>query len=284
MKKNYILLFFCSMSIGALGQYQYHPFPTQVGRWVYEEYSENQFFLGYTHREYVLDTNDGYMKRPYVWYYEQNKQVFFKYDTGSFKLVYDFNITVGDTFYVPNYNAPTGTPWQTYTTVILDDSNSVDWPGRRMIEFANGGQWVEGMGLVNGFLGIEYSFPQGSLSGVIIFNCLFSDSVSYPCANANEINVEENHKMQTNIFPNPIDLSLNRDVTILSGIPSMQNTTASATIYKLSGQAVIEQEIRFENGKVHLDISTPDLTSGLYVLELKTPSNYFKHKIFIKQR
>ena len=46
---------------------------------------------------------------------------------------------------------------KTYTTVILDDSNSVDWPGRRMIEFANGGQWVEGMGLVNGFWGIEYS-------------------------------------------------------------------------------------------------------------------------------
>ena len=116
------------------------------------------FFLGYTHREYVLDTNDGYMKRPYVWYYEQNKQVFFKYDTGSFKLVYDFNITVGDTFYVPNYNAPTGTPWQTYTTVILDDSNSVDWPGRRMIEFANGGQWVEGMGLVNGFWVLSIHF------------------------------------------------------------------------------------------------------------------------------
>jgi hypothetical protein len=289
MKKIYLLATLFSFTLTGFAQYQYHPFPSQTGVWAYEKYSESYFYLGIERRVYVLDTADGYMKSSYGWYYEQNKEIYFKYDTGSFKLVYDFNLTVGDTFYVPNYNAPTGAPWQFYTTVILDDSNSVDWPGRRVIEFANGGQWVEGIGLVNDAWGIEYSFFQGSLSVAIVFACIAVDSVSYPCADAYVLASEENHlSADLKITPNPATAYINIELSL----PGLQNTTATATVYNLAGQEVLRQELAIVSGVANLPLnegarSLPAgrqgrFSSGSYVLELKTETHLFVEKILIK--
>jgi hypothetical protein len=92
MKKIYLISTLLFTTFYGFAQYQYQPFPSQSGRWVYEMYSDFGFFLGNTYREYLIDTTDGYMKSTDFWYYEQNKEIYFKYDTGSFKLVYDFKL------------------------------------------------------------------------------------------------------------------------------------------------------------------------------------------------
>ena len=281
MKKALVLSIMLIVAASGMAQYQYHPFPTQTGDWVYGVYSENWVNIGMTRRSYALDTADGYMKSTYGWYYEQNKEIYFKYDTGSFKLVYDFKLTVGDTFYAPNYNSPTGPPWQPFTTVTNDDSASADWPGRRVLEFANGGQWVEGIGLVNDAWGIEYSVFEGSLSGGIKFECIASDSVSYPCNDAYVLSLNENNLPETRFYPNPINLEQSNHINIELSHTALQNSLATAIIYNLAGQEVLRQEVQFEGGKARVDLATLVGNMGAYVFELKTSTQVFVEKLMV---
>jgi len=80
------------------------------------------------------------------------------------------------------------------------------------------------------------------------------------------------------VYPNPatdyINIALNK--------PSLQNTSATARLYNLSGQMVLQHGLQFENGAVKVDLSSHNLTNGQYVLEVKTESHLFTEKIIIE--
>ncbi|MCC5944271.1 MAG: T9SS type A sorting domain-containing protein [Bernardetiaceae bacterium] len=86
---------------------------------------------------------------------------------------------------------------------------------------------------------------------------------------------EAEQAVNTNIYPNPNDGSFR---IRLNGAKSEMMTM---TIVSVSGQVVYSKQIRQQNGSIDEEVSLPNVASGLYIVELRSETESFRHKISV---
>ncbi|MCT4622526.1 MAG: T9SS type A sorting domain-containing protein [Schleiferiaceae bacterium] len=269
MKKLATLLFLL-LSITSFAQnYQYHPFPKQTGYWKYIEKDWQWIWTGnWINEEYKAQGDTLYSPGEGA-YYEKNKRIYYRYDTSSvFKVLYDFNLTLGDTFVNPFYES--GNPYWTdsMAVVTLEDSSGLSFGfyGRRTL-YLDGQPWIEGIGNPS-YHGIKHNLHPGSLSGGWEFKCLYYDGQSVPCQNAYILGEEKEYSIQPKLFPNPTHNKL-----ILKNLPvDSQLEIFDVMGVNLTHQVTIDGE--------ELDVSR--LKPGTYLLKL-SGANGATFKRFVKE-
>ncbi|GAB5558350.1 MAG: hypothetical protein SchgKO_25630 [Schleiferiaceae bacterium] len=253
MKKNLLTLLMGACSLGLLGQtYTYHPFPQDSGFYKYSVHDDFWNLWGWTEEYVIQDTSSSgnIMWHSEGKYYEDNKRIYFKHSSDSiFRLAFDFNLTVGDTFMLPF-----PTPNDSFAIVYGEDSiDPYDYPGRRVLYLQSNtlfGQWVEGVGNVTSVGSVMHSLKILSVSGGSVFRCLESDGVSFPCPDAYSVSIQEHSQTVIKAYPNPTSDILN--VELESG-----TTPSFFTVTSLLGQVVLEDSFtpkgidlsRFPNGE-----------------------------------
>jgi hypothetical protein len=145
MKKIASLLFFVLSASTFAQTYQYKPFPESDANWKWRVFTEFMVPIGWQNEIYteVSDTMIGSSGS----YFEKNKKVYYQFkDSANFELIYDFNITIGDTFFAKGYS----NIQDSFDYVLMDDSSGTDptFPNRRILQFNSGVRWVEGIGNV----------------------------------------------------------------------------------------------------------------------------------------
>lgn len=291
MKKSLFILFFSLVFCQNLFSQTYHPFPDKEGIWKYSTYNYEygQHFYGTATQHYKLDTSTGYMayvsgnitRMQYISnksYYEKNKRIYF--NTGSkFELVFDFNLTVGDSFIIPQY-------YRIYADsigVVIQDFAAMDpanpYPNRRVLGIialnssspyvTSTNYWVEGIGNVSSQVGIDHPTWNWTVSGTIDFKCLHSNNTSYPCQNAITLPGQKTNLMELSVYPNPSSKLLN-----LEGI---NFPFESIQIINKRGQEV---NMNFKFNEITNQIDISELPIGLYFLIIKTQDGqYFSERV-----
>jgi hypothetical protein len=248
--------------------YSYSPFPKQIGTWCYTQYSDNWTIIGSTTLTYQYDSLTGLMTDGwYSQYNESNKQVFHIY-AGDTLLVYDFNLSVGDSVIINNATFGTDTFY-----VSADDSTG--YYGRRKITFTSQKsfylttEWVEGIGNINGNWGLWSAFSWPSISGGWGFWCMYGDSASIPCNSA--LHDLENTLNAFTVFPNPNSGSFT--------LKTEQPGPNRLTIYNSAGQVVYTSEL---HGASANRIDLPLAPAGLYILEYAVGKSVLRDKLIIQ--
>lgn len=244
-------------------QYQYLPFPDSVGIWKYRTLDQGGVWWSSEHfaRKMVGQKQLMVGQRlvdPVIndtlKYYEKNKKIIrVVYDTIELVL-FDFNLTVGDTFYHPLAGLSS---LINDKAVILADDSVVSWYGnRRMITFDDGAIWVEGIGNIEGCMG-AFEPLMVSGPGCPRFECVFSDTASFPCADARVLSqtTEVEFINTVLVYPNPT-----------KGIISVTNheSLIRIEVLDMAGRRVIRQDEQLYQA----DLSS--LPNGLYYMMLKS--------------
>lgn len=257
------LFFFTS---GKSQSYTYHSFPDSLGIWSSLCYDWMYQFtgMGESYFQSVNDTmSDGYKK-----YYETNKKVFMKTESDSvYRLLYDFNLTVGDTFINEFYdNADIGTQFAFGDVVVSDDTigSNFYWPNRRTLTLAGGVIWVEGVGNVISWFGWYNSLASYSISGGCNLECIFDDAYSYPCTN---FSLAENALKRISVFPNPS-----------CGQVFISEVTQPTELKIYNSVGVLFQELEIHSDQ-ELDLS--HLPKGIYFLTLSLDGTRYSRKIIL---
>ena len=86
--------------------------------------------------------------------------------------------------------------------------------------------------------------------------------------------VEDLYSQSITVYPNPFCSNLK--ISVPDGLVN----DTKLTIYDLYGKAIIAAE--FENGATEINLNLPEITGGLYVLEIKQGNSAFTTKL-IKQ-
>lgn len=240
----------------------YKPFPTTYGNWVYRYFDDFGMPMPYQ-KVYTLfgDTtisNMNYKKisdGDYVGALrESSKRIYFIPDTSLTEyLLYDFNLSVGDT--VAN---PFGGAVCSNDTVILEGMDSVlvsDGYHRQYNWLPPSGvNWIEGIGSYNYLLA-----PNNILcvSGNLQLVCMISDGTFiYPATwSGCSVSVPEmgNQTMEILVFPNPSAGSFTVDFNGLD--------VEEVVISDPLGKVVLRQRT---NGRANFQVD--DLSSGMYLL------------------
>jgi hypothetical protein len=203
-------------------------------------------------------------------YFEKNKKVYYQFkDSANFELVYDFNITVGDTFYTKGYS----NIQNSFDYVVLDDSSGTDptFPNRRILQFNSGVRWVEGIGNVISSYTMPFSLnhtPTSISGGGTVFKCQYSDGQSFPCQDAFLLHVDENDLALLKLYPNPTSNYLN----LKHAAPHSEIEVFDLMGMNLTNQVFNKHEV--------LDVSR--LKHGTYLLKLSS-ANGATFKRFVKK-
>lgn len=233
--------------------YTYSPFPDSLGQWVSQCYDQWNMFshIGGDQFSLANDTmSDGQFS-----YYEKGKIIYMKTASDSvYRILFDFNLTVGDTFYNSFHNDQDLGGWGATAVVMSDDSisTSFDWPGRRHLVFNQGLTWVEGVGNVTSWFGWYHNMSFGTLSGGCLVRCVFSDTAAYPCSNFSQA---ENALQRISIFPNP-----SNGHVFISNI----SQPTELNIYNSLGMLIQKTEVHNES-----EIDLSKCPKGLYLFTLK---------------
>jgi hypothetical protein len=256
---KFILLFASFFSFfGSLHAqtYSYSPFPKQIGVWHFTEYNDYWNIIGGTNLSYQYDSTTGLMTDGwYSQYYESNKQIFHIYD-GDTLLVYDFNLTIGDSVVI------TSTTFGTDTFYVTTD-DSTGYYGRRKITFTSQPyyylptEWVEGIGNINGFWGLWSPFSWPSISGGWRFWCMYGDSVSIPCNSGLALEPEQSSLAVAIIYPNPVVDAVK--------VHNPNGRYKEFILRDVLGRIVLHSKL-LQQTEMQVDVI--GLTSGIYFIEL----------------
>jgi len=214
-----------------------------------------------------------------------NKKIYCGNNIDSMKLMYDYNLNVGDTFRFNSYNNP-NEETSYLVEVILVDSIFANNRYRKRIQFDefddNGNfcsahisvYWVEGFG--------DYNYGLISDYGLIMFcECQPLGNSSLQCFSENNISIIGNCQISTNIstiegfndfkiYPNPTNdnFSIKTNKIIIS-----------IEFYNVSGKKVKIIDLK----QNHKNIDVSDLKTALYFYKAKVKDGtYFSGKILIK--
>jgi hypothetical protein len=249
----FIFLFILSSSAQT---YSYHPFPKQKGYWKYAERDWQWQLTGqWINEEYTANGDTLYSPGEGA-YYEKDKRIYYRLDTSAvFKVLYDFNLTLGDTFVNPFY-IPNMVWVDSMAIVTQEDSTGLGYYGRRTL-YLNGQHWIEGIGNPS-YHGIKHNIHPGTLSGGWEFKCQYADGQSIPCADAYILGSEEFDLNRIKSFPNPV-----KDKLILNDL----DPNAIVRLFNSSGQGIPIGELRSSN-----QIDCSNLSTGLYILSIEIHS------------
>jgi hypothetical protein len=271
MKKSTttVIFFFIGITTFLFGQ-SYHPFPKD-GTWIYQRlddfwqpYPEWEVFslLGDTsiagHQYNKLILNGGYngalrdsAQRIYFYPAEDTVE----------HVLYDFNLTIGDTIIAP-YPLE-GLGYSCDTIVMRWEDTFITSDGfRRRINMwgCSVAEWIEGIGNTFWLTSPTYL---GSLSGGYRLTCFYdSTELVYSLFNGNchyYVGIDEvSPLLQFSVYPNP--------TSNLLTFANLLHISSSATITDLFGRRVLF----FESTPASIDLSA--LPDGLYFLTVQTKS------------
>ena len=224
----------------------------------------------------VFYTYTNSFTHQYVKYFwESNKRIYAYVDTSygppfgkDTVLLFDFNLTVGDTFYIeyPGKGFRNNTGLPDYIVVTSDDSTG--FSGRRELELSYAFNWVEGIGNVYAMAHTLMSCQPPLLSGSYWFECIYADSVPFPCSSflsSEELSVDNTFSLS----PNPVISRLQIQWLQQEGI-------AQVVIYNIQGRAIKSELLDLNTGHQQMDLS--DLKPGMYVIEMRSDKSAVLHR------
>ena len=203
------------------------------------------------------------------------------------KILFDFNVEIGDSFFMPDlayhFGYCAGTDYNVaiwYLEVFEIENIFIAGANRKVIRlldqiFPQGGEvltWVEGIGTPAG-LGVPWPFQDITCgSGLACFTTngityYFGDATS--CDNTT-LQLSENLKHQIVLYPNPITTTSILKFPVEAAVDRLK-------IFNLSGGLVRDEEIT----KNHVTISSMDYASGLYFYQVFSENKLLKTEKFI---
>ena len=78
------------------------------------------------------------------------------------------------------------------------------------------------------------------------------------------------------IYPNPVNEKLFVDLNLT------QSGKVSYSLFSLSGKEILSNELDLPQGFFHEIINIPNLRTGVYYLQIKSPQGVLQHKIIVK--
>lgn len=269
MRTTYLLFCFLFSQLIWCQTYQYAPFPQEYGLWHYTEYSDNWIVTGFTEVIYQRDSITGLMGSTTNGYYEDNQRVFLLSGLDT-TLMYDFNLTIGDTIIA---DATFG-----IDTFYVVSDDSTGYNGRRQITLLTNSLmyvptiWVEGIGNISGYGTLWDNFSAASISGGFGFWCMYADSVTIPCNSALG-ETSRPHNAEVELYPNP-----NQGIFQLkSGI--LQEHTIR--IFNSYGQCVFSALIPSDGESVKIQLQHAE--AGLYFIEMRNSNIVRTHKFIVNE-
>lgn len=254
----------------------YQPFPINYGLWHYAFYDDFGNYTG-QQKDLVLlgDTLIGAVLYSKIYHNgtsyegalrEQGKKVFYhSKNAGSERLLYDFNLTVGDTFVFINDTANVSV---FDTVIVVQEYTTTTSKGpQRTLTFNWGTTWIEGIGNLENLLKPTVNH---SISARYYLECMRSDTgFVYPAGAAcilssSEINIS---KSQLEIYPNP-------------SIGLIKVESKNYNLNEIRILNVLGQEVK-RFGDINAgQISIEGLKPGIYFLKIKDESGaYFSRKV-----
>ena len=202
------------------------------------------------------------------------QQVFIYYFyEGEEKLLYDFNLVVGDTFQsplCPDFEMTLGS----IETITLENGEQ-----RTLYSFGYGEQWVSGIGSLNGLLSVGYNYCNMDIWKKL--SCcheayeLIYMSPEYSDCYVFTIGLEDESKQDyLSIFPNPST----GNVTLQFNDLVFNNMIIE--VFNMSGQLVFTQNIQSTRNEESIDLNT--LLKGIYTINLQTDQFRFVEKLMIE--
>jgi hypothetical protein len=288
MKHLLFTIFLLSISTTTFGQLQF-PFPndpTLEATWYQRRYipadpADPQQTITeyiYSYNNFGVDTIDGieYNRLYQDWqgpighYRVDGSKVYYRSDHASMYsndehglltwqgggaeyLMYDFGLSVGDTFEVVTYGNIILTSIDSilvdgiYLKTFHFDVNQIPW--YQPLEY----YWIEGIGSSTGFYPVFDYFEDQ-----LYFHCFWDINLTYftngyDCFDTADVEEEE---IEYSIYPNPV-------LDILS-IEKKHPDNVSGSITNLSGQVVL----RFELSESQVSLNVENLKSGIYLLHV----------------
>ncbi len=295
MRKLSILLFFI-VEFGLIQGQSYVSFPDSNAFWsgitIYQgtcdppDYCKYTYFLqGDTTIDLLtyhkLYSNDSSSISYLGGLREDDKRIYF-YDKNCTHniLLYDFNLTVGDSILLTTLLCYNQLPL--YMKVSYIDSVLLeDMTYRKRINFSgySDRSWIEGIGSKAGLLYPYFDgIPCMCWLKLICFKqndiTLFKDESLVPCFNYMVSNKEfKNNSNLSNVYPNPVNNKITIDLQDFNKL-----TDIEFSICNIQGQVLIRQSLL--QNKSEIDIS--HLEKGVYLLKLKNKENIIVHK-FVKE-
>lgn len=262
--KKIALLFLIFVTFIANGQTSvYRPFPINNGNWIYQYYDDFGVpTSGFT--QYTLNGDTTFASTTYKKIYiypsyvgairESSKIVYFIPDTSINEYVlYDFNLTVGDTIFSPYGGAIC---CNDTVTVLSVDSILVSDGYHRTIELSSFNTWIEGIGSMCYLL---RPADLAWLSGNDRLSCFVGDSINYPPTSTQCIlSTQESIKTLNNIsiYPNPS----NGAFTIYCD----NIDVAEIQLIDLLGNLILYEKVKNQR-----KILIEKLDEGIYILSIK---------------
>lgn len=237
---------------------------------------------------YSCNSNFSIINISFMGYFKNiNNTIFYGNDLDSMKLIYDYNLNIGDTFRFDSYNN-FNDPTSYLVEVVNVDSIFVNDSYRKRILFEDFPDtnnycntniapcWVEGVGDYNYGLIFDY--------GIVLFcGCQPNGNSSLQCFSENGINIIGDCQISTDImndhlviekievFPNPSSYKIN----IRSSIEKL----SCFELFNISGQRVLIKQLSAYEANINIS----KLKSGLYFFRTRTVDNkYQKGKLIIK--
>ncbi len=234
--------------------YQYHPFPTTTATWKYELTDFDGNHMEWWFDSYIISgtgTIDT-LSSDLGAFYEENKRIYFKYHSSTsptFDCVLHFNLTLGDSVERSGQ----------YYYVTSDDSVSINFDNRRVLEIENYGTWVEGIGNVSSTYFAFEPISFGAIWEPYHLRCLLADGHSILHENCDAVSVLDVSEERIGIGPNPTD-----------GLVRFNKSVRLVRVYNSLGKE-LTPEITIDHESNTADLT--HLTSGLYFCQLTLPND-----------
>ncbi|NQY68543.1 MAG: T9SS type A sorting domain-containing protein [Flavobacteriales bacterium] len=204
---------------------------------------------------------------------------------GSFQLIYDMNLTPGDSIVVNPYNTCTVRMHiDSLSTIQVNsqlkrvqhvhytyDPNDGNLPSGSTINFGNNQLVIEGMGTNNHALYWfeNFCFLEGTFYRLTCFkegssqHILEANSTCHTCQSTNSISDLSSNQNKWTFYPNPVTDQFT--ISELNGVPSQYNLILKT----ITGKTVLEQTGEASN--ITIDVS--NLPTGTYTATVKTNSD-----------
>jgi len=232
-------------------------------RWVYRNEDDQHNFLNYVQLVLGNDTTINGLEYKSVNDFRypglrEDSGIVYIYilDISAEKILYNFNLEVGDTMYENIYHYLGGMPFITITEI---DSMNSPQGKRRRYHTSAGMAFYEGIGAELGLYFDPVYFP--SLSGGSSLRCfeqyglsqLYSSNATIGCGSL-DMSVNENGITPPNIYPNPVHHQLY--------IETDKNAPQNIRLLSIDGKLIQSYLLA---DKLSIDVNA--LTPGMYIIQ-----------------
>ncbi len=283
MKKHLLTLALLLFLLTETKAQQYHPFPTSDGAWLYG-LTDDFHQWTYSFTAYVLqgDTTIGggqYKKISNGSYAgamrESNKIIYFvPADSSHEYVLYNFNLTVGDTIINPFGGSVDN---KDTITVVQVDSVLTQNGYYRQLRLSSTAVWIEGIGSLDYLLQPAINY---NVSAEYVLACFSNDSNNVYSFNYNctvGINEVKNTDQSFSVYPNPANSKLTIHAASFNA-----DEVVTVSVMNILEQNMLSFPPLLGRGAGGEAFDVSGLAAGMYFLEMKSQSRVAV-KRFVKE-